>query len=341
MDSLTQITLGAAIGEAVAGKKAGYKAAAWGAFLGTFPDLDVIANPFLDSVNQLYFHRGITHSILFCAVAPFAFGWVINKTHSKADISWRVWAKLSFWVFFTHIFIDLLTTYGTQIFYPFTNKPYSLDSVFIIDPLFTIPVLAGLLAALIFKRKSNNAYKANITGLAIGAAYLVWGWGIKSHVNAVFDSSFKHQYGYYQEMKTTPNGPTTFLWNAYIIKNDTLYQSVYSIFDENKDPVFRAIPVNSHLIDMYKNDRGVEALLWFSRGYYTVQKEDNKLVFYDLRFGRSDFWLTGTENVPYVWRNEILTDEQNDAYSFILSNPSFEARSAVLNRYWNRIWGDD
>jgi hypothetical protein len=265
MDSLTQITLGAAIGEAVAGKKAGYKAAAWGAFLGTFPDLDVIANPFLDSVNQLYFHRGITHGILFCALAPFVFGWVINKTHSKADISWRVWAKLSFWVFFTHI---------------------------------------------------------------------------KSHVNAVFDSSFKHQHGYYQEMKTTPNGPSTFLWNAYIIKNDTLYQSVYSIFDENKKPVFRAIPVNSHLINMYKSDRGVEALLWFSRGYYTVQKENGKLVFYDLRFGRSDFWLSGSENVPYVWRNEILIDEQNGAYSFILSNPSFEARSAVLNRYWNRLWGD-
>ncbi len=340
MDSLTQITLGAAVGEAVAGKKAGFKAAAWGAFLGTFPDLDVIANPFLDSVNQLYFHRSITHSFLFCIVAPFAFGWVINKAHPKANFGWRNWAKLSFWVFFTHILIDLLTTYGTQIFYPFTNKPYSLDSVFIIDPLFTFPVLIGLMAALLFKRKSNAAYKLNLAGLAVGAAYLVWGWGIKSHVNSVFDSSFKHQHGYYQQMKTTPNGPSTFLWNAYIIKNDTLYHSVYSIFDEKKETGFSAIPMNSHLIEPYKKDRGVETLLWFSRGYYTVQKEGNELVFYDLRFGRGDFWLTEDEDVPYVWRNEILIDKQNHAYSFNLSNPSFKARSAVLNRYWNRLWGD-
>jgi len=340
MDSITQITLGAAVGEAVAGKKAGFKAAAWGAFLGTFPDLDVLANPFLDTVNQLYFHRGITHSLLFCVIASLAFGWIINRIHPKLKIGWYVWAKLAFWVFFTHIFIDLLTTYGTQILYPLTNKPFSLDSVFIIDPLFTIPVLLGLMAALILKRKSNAGYNINLAGLAIGAAYLIWGWGIKSHVNSVFDSSFTHQHGYYQEIKTTPTGPSTFLWNAYIIKNDTLYQSVYSIFDEQKTTRFRAIPMNSQLIEPYKNDRGVETLLWFSRGYYTVQKEGEKLVFYDLRFGRSDFWLTENENVPYVWRNEVLIDNQNRAYSFNLSNPSFEARSSVLNRYWKRIWGN-
>jgi len=340
MDSITQMTLGAAVGEAFAGKKVKYKAAAWGAFLGTLPDLDILANPFLDSVHQLYFHRGISHSVLLCLLASPLIGWLINRVHSKDNLGWIVWAKLTFWVYITHIFIDLTTTYGTQILYPITNRPFTLDSVFIIDPLFTIPVFLGLIAALILKGKWNTGYTINIAGLAIGAAYLAWGWGIKSHVNAVFESSFEYRHGYYQEMKTTPNGPSTFLWNAYILKNDTLYQSVYSIFDDNTSPDFQAIPRNSHLIEPYEKDRGLEALLWFSRGYYTVQIEDNKLIFYDLRFGRSDFWLTDNNNIPYVWQNEIFIDDQNRAYSFNLSNPSFEARSAVLNRYWNRLWGD-
>jgi len=340
MDSITQIALGAAVGEALAGKKVKYKAAAWGAFLGTLPDLDILANPFLDSVGELYFHRGVSHSFLFCLLAAPLIGWVINKIHTKDNLGWKIWTILTFWVFLTHILIDLATTYGTQILSPFTNRPFTLDSVFIIDPLFTLPVFLGLMTALLLKSRTNAGSMFNKTGLAIGAAYLIWGWGIKSHVHEIFENSFEHRHGYYQELKTTPNGPSTFLWNAYIIKNDTLYQSVYSIFDEDKTPDFQAIPRNSHLIEPYKHDRGVETLLWFSRGYYTVQKENDQLVFYDLRFGRSDFWLTNDSDIPFVWRNVIIMDDQNRAYNFDLSNPSFEARSSVLNRYWERLWGD-
>ncbi|TXK52431.1 metal-dependent hydrolase, partial [Pontibacter qinzhouensis] len=60
MDSLTQIVLGASVGEAVCGRKIGNKALLWGAIAGTIPDLDVLANPMLDMVGQLSFHRSVT-----------------------------------------------------------------------------------------------------------------------------------------------------------------------------------------------------------------------------------------------------------------------------------------
>ena len=65
MDSLTQMVLGAAVAEATLGKKVGNKAALWGAVAGTIPDLDVIGMFFLNTVDELHFHRGFTHSILF------------------------------------------------------------------------------------------------------------------------------------------------------------------------------------------------------------------------------------------------------------------------------------
>ena len=61
MDSLTQIALGAAVGEATVGRKAGKKGALWGAALGTLPDLDVVASLFLDPVASLSVHRAATH----------------------------------------------------------------------------------------------------------------------------------------------------------------------------------------------------------------------------------------------------------------------------------------
>jgi inner membrane protein len=75
MDSLTQIVLGAACGEVVAGKKIGNRAMLWGAIGGTIPDLDVFASLFTDEIASTSFHRGIMHSFLFAALAP----WVLAK----------------------------------------------------------------------------------------------------------------------------------------------------------------------------------------------------------------------------------------------------------------------
>ncbi len=83
MDSVTQIVLGAAVGEVVLGKKAGNRAMLWGAVAGTIPDLDVVANFMTDEMTALAFHRGLTHSIFFAVVAPFAFAYVVNKIYEN------------------------------------------------------------------------------------------------------------------------------------------------------------------------------------------------------------------------------------------------------------------
>ena len=64
MDSLSQIVLGAAVGEAVLGRHMGNRAMVWGAVAGTLPDMDVLGQYFLNELDNLAFHRGISHSIL-------------------------------------------------------------------------------------------------------------------------------------------------------------------------------------------------------------------------------------------------------------------------------------
>lgn len=338
MDSITQVTLGAAVGEAYLGKKIGYRAAAWGALLGTLPDLDIIVNPFVDAVQQIYFHRSITHSFTFIILASPLLGWAFSKLHSSLNVHWKQWSLFTFWIFLTHILIDLPTTYGTQIFQPFTNGPFTTDAMFIVDPLVTVPLLIGLLGSLILRRKPKIGRALNVTGLTLAAMYILWGHAIKSHVHGVFLESFQYQVGYYEELKTMPNGPTTFFWTGYVMKQDTIYQASYSIFDESADLSFSAIPRHTTLIGSYKSDRATTALLWFSRGWYTVeQPTSDSLIFYDLRFGRNDFWLTDSGN--YVWANELIINEKGEAESFKQLIPSFDARGSNLELLWNRIWG--
>jgi inner membrane protein len=79
MDSLTQIVLGASVGEAVLGKKVGNKAMLWGAVAGTIPDLDVLTRSFTDIITAHEMHRGVTHSILFSVAMAPLFGWLVKK----------------------------------------------------------------------------------------------------------------------------------------------------------------------------------------------------------------------------------------------------------------------
>ncbi len=83
MDSISQIVLGAAVGEAVLGKKLGNKAMFWGAVGGTIPDLDVITKPLLSEIDSLAFHRGISHSFFFAVVAGLGFGWLIYRLYQS------------------------------------------------------------------------------------------------------------------------------------------------------------------------------------------------------------------------------------------------------------------
>src|SRR5688572_5158489 len=86
MDSLTQMVLGAAVGELVLGRKVGNKAILWGAIAGTIPDLDVLSSLFLDDLRANEVHRGVTHSLLFSLVAAPLFGrWI--KRHQQSFLA--------------------------------------------------------------------------------------------------------------------------------------------------------------------------------------------------------------------------------------------------------------
>ncbi|MEL6720005.1 MAG: metal-dependent hydrolase, partial [Bacteroidota bacterium] len=109
MDSLTQIVLGAAVGEVVLGKKVGNKAMVWGAIAGTIPDLDIFANFVTDNISATAFHRGITHSIPFAIIAPFVLGWILHQIYSDRPRNDKKW-----WRDFglTYIFFVVLTSIG-------------------------------------------------------------------------------------------------------------------------------------------------------------------------------------------------------------------------------------
>ena len=95
MDSLTQIILGAAVGEVCLGKRIGNRAMLWGAIAGTIPDLDVISNLWLTPLQGLVAHRGITHSLFFAIVFSFIIAWLVKRYYDSNLYTHKGIRKLS------------------------------------------------------------------------------------------------------------------------------------------------------------------------------------------------------------------------------------------------------
>jgi inner membrane protein len=143
VDSITQAALGGVVGELVLGRKLGWKGMAWGLFFGTLPDLDILVYPWLDQAEKLRWHRGISHSIAMMLVASFTFAKPLSLLHRKKGVS----AKRAGWFVFlawsTHVLIDVFTSYGTQVFEPFSDQRVAWSNIFIIDLFFTLPLFIG------------------------------------------------------------------------------------------------------------------------------------------------------------------------------------------------------
>ena len=151
MDSITQITLGAAVGEVVLGKKLGNRAMLWGAFAGTIPDLDIVANFVTDSVSSTAFHRAITHSIFFAFLAPLALGWLVHRLYDGTARNNKVWAR-DFGVIYA--FFILLNALGALAL------PIPISDVFPIG-LAVSTVIMGVLGIALWRRKRRSPIAEN------------------------------------------------------------------------------------------------------------------------------------------------------------------------------------
>jgi inner membrane protein len=291
LDSITQIALGAAVGEAIAGRQAGWRGAAWGAFLGTLPDLDILAYPFLDSVGQLAFHRGVSHSALFAVAAAVPLGRVLHRLHRTSPATAARWSWLAFLAIATHILLDCFTVYGTQVGWPFTTYPVSFNSLFIIDPLYTLPLLLGTFVALWFKRGGKSRVRFNGLGLAVSTLYVVWSLAAKGIAHQALETGWENHGLRPERTMSNPMPFSTLMWMGIAEERDTLYVGVYGLRDDRPPDRFLVIPKRSHLMAPYQSERAAAELLRFSKGWYSASERDGRLVLDDLRFGRSDAWL--------------------------------------------------
>lgn len=338
MDSVTQITLGAAVGEAVAGREAGNRAPLWGAALGTLPDLDVLANPVLTEAQALAFHRGPTHSLLVTALLTPVIGLLLARIHKQGP-DWSRWAGLVGAVLLTHIGLDCLTSYGTQLFWPFSRTPVIVGSIFIIDPLYTLPLATGLLIGLRWHPPARFRRWANYIGLGVSSAYLLFTLTNKLYVDHVFETALQAQNHPSERVFTKPTAFNNLLWMGISEGEEGFYVGYYSLLDSHPPVSFEYVPKRHDLLDEATHNPFVDRLRWFSRGYFIVRRaSDGTLHIQDLRFGRSDLGLT--DDGKYIFTFNLQYNDNGTITGFSRTRPDVEFRMSLLRRFLDRIGGN-
>ena len=287
MESVTHVAFGAALGEAVLGRKLGNRAMFWGAVAGSLPDLDVLFKPFEDDIGFLTYHRGITHSVLFVLVASPILGRLLARWLRQRfpEVTLLHCVGLFFVGLMSHVLLDACTTYGTQLWLPFSNCRVALNNIFIIDPLFTFPLLISGIVCLMLKRASERRRLVNCVGIALSCLYLAVTFVNKFEARRVFAAALSSQGIQTQRFMTGPTPLNSVLWYCIAEDEDGFRIGYYSLLDRQKQVRFSHIPRNEGLIENLKDRRAVDTLVWFSSGYYTVHEERGRLIFDVLKFG--------------------------------------------------------
>ena len=332
MDSLTQIILGAAVGEAVLGKKIGNKAMLYGAIAGTIPDLDVLASYFTDTVTALSIHRGFTHSIVFSILFAPIFGWLVSRYETYKYF--KSWSWFFFWVFVTHPILDAHTTWGTQLFWPFDIR-LAFKTIFVIDPLYTLPFLVFLILAMQQNRTSKKRRFYNKIGLLVSSSYLVLTFLLKGIAFTQFQSALKNKNIDYLQLDTRPSPLNTILWSANVETEDAYLLGNYSFFD-SQSISFESYPKNHELLGSLIENEKVKRMIAISEGWYTITKKNESLYFNDLRFGL--LGLTAkTQN--FVFQYKIDVDDFGKV-QFTEAPKDTRDGKKLLSDLWIRLKGN-
>lgn len=288
MDSLTQAVLGASLQGAMLGRWQGRRALLYGAALGTLPDLDVLIS-YGDAVANMTYHRGFSHSLLITGLLSVILAWFIRRFRSHPGYSgMRLW--LCIWlVLTTHILLDAFTTYGTQLFWPLTTPPVAISSIFIIDPLYTLPLLLALIFGLAVGLRRALGLRLQYVALTLSSLYLLSTLAGKQMADQRLAQALAKADIQPQVIFSSPTPFNTLLWRVVAVDGDEYYEGLTSWFD--KQP-----PQLEHLPRRAKEAQAVlesspqhQRLRWFSNDLLRYDLIDGQWVVTDLRLGMTGY----------------------------------------------------
>lgn len=332
MDPITHVLLGAGLGYAAFGKKLGRTAALAGGLAAFVPDADVFIHSSTDPLLAIEYHRHFTHAFVFApaGAAIVAALWLWRRM-------WRPHA-LTLWCcclvgYMSHSLLDAATSYGTQLLWPFSNYRSGWDLISIVDPVFTLALLIGLIGAIKLKR-----VRIAMAALAFCAAYLILG-GVQHARAASAQRQLAKRRGHIIErFEVMPTLANNLVWRALYVHAGQIHSdrirvgwfSAPMVVEGWSLPVVTAAELT--VAERKRNQtRSFERFNWFSEGW-VARKPSDVTVLGDMRYSLS------TEAFDPIWGIRFTAADAPTEVEWVNHAPDRRISIADL---WNEISGRD
>ncbi len=330
MDSITHLFLGGAIAAAMAPARHRRMAVLAGAVLNTLPDLDVLPLALVeDPVAVMTWHRAATHSLLVLPFVGLALWFLLRDRvavfrDSPARGLWLILACL-----LAHPLIDAFTVYGTQLLWPLPVAPAMWSSLFIIDPLFTLPLLVGCVLVFVL-RDGERARRAAAISVALAVVYVGWSQVAKWQVDRLAERRLA-VFGWQDSPRfSVPMPFNTLLWRVVVMRPDGFFEAQRSLIADSGPMMFMQYKSDNEDLAAVSGYAPVQRLQWFTHGFLKAERRDGRLVLSDLRMGAEpdySFRFEVARSVATGWEPQPVKQ---------LKWP-WEA-SRRLPDMWHRIW---
>ena len=315
MDPLSQGVLGAALPQSISNKKSLGIIGVIGFLSGLAPDLDIFIRSKSDPILFLEFHRQFTHSLIFipfggllCALVLY---FLISKRFKISFKSTWVYSTLGY---ATHGLLDACTSYGTLLFWPFSQTRIAWNNISIIDPIFTIPLLVLIVIAGL-KQKKNFA----VIAILWAVFYLSLGMYQKNEAIKIGTIIAKSRGHDAIRISVKPSIGNLLLWKSIYETKDKFYidairlgwsPKIFNGESINKINIQYAFP---WLMVKSQQAKDIERFKWFSNGYIAINPK-NKNQILDIRYS------TLPNEIGGLWGIELSKEKANNNHVEYITN---------------------
>mgnify|MGYP006085788937 CR=1 FL=1 len=315
MDPLTQGVLAAALPQSLAKKKSLIVIGFLGFLSGLAPDLDILIKSESDPLLFLEFHRQFTHSLIFIPFGGFiCASFLFFLIAKRFDISFKDTWIYSTLGYGTHGLLDACTSYGTLLFWPFSQTRIAWNNISIIDPFFTIPLLILIVVAGVKKRKIFS-----LIALLWAVFYLSLGVYQKNEAIKIGKKIAKDRGHSVIRIDAKPSIGNLLLWKLIYETGDKFYVDAIrlgwspKIFNGESISKLNIQSAFPWLMQESQQARDIERFKWFSNGYIALNPKNNNQIL-DIRYS------TLPNEIGGLWGIELSKEKVNNTHVKYISN---------------------
>ena len=332
MDPFSQGALGAVASSTVAGAQKLRAFALLGCIAGMAPDLDILIGSSADPLLFLEYHRQFTHALVFipvgAAFVALAMHWPVRNVLRPIESYAACLVGYA-----THGLLDACTSYGTQLLWPFSDYRVAWNNVSVVDPLFTLPLVALGIAAVAKRRRAFA-----LIGLAWALGYLLLGV-VQTHRVEAAGSALAQARGHDPNRLTVKTGfGNLLIWKVVYESGGRYYVDAVRAGREMTVCPGASIPALVLHRDLPWLDlssvqaRDIERFRWFSDDYLALDPDRPERVI-DMRYS------VVPNQIDPLWGIEVSSDAESDGHVRFVA----ERRTDTDQRdaYWRLLTGTD